>query len=130
MLIDRLNVVETGAKDSVDLMIRTIDAQEPLSEAKRFDLRLVSMELLNNIFDYSTADVIELSCCLKDGAVAITIDDNGPGFDYDEVMQHCVTDNLYGARGRGIHIVRAIADEFRYNSAGNSVEVVLKLSDR
>ena len=129
MLIDRLNVVATGAKDSVDLMIRTIDAKQPLSDDKRFDLRLISMELLNNIFDYSSADVVELSCSLTEDAVSITIDDNGPGFNYDEVMQRTVTDNLYGARGRGIHIVRSIADEFRYNRRGNSVEVVLKLNN-
>lgn len=128
MLINRLNVMQTGAKDSVDLMLRTIDAEQPLSDDSRYALRLVSMELLNNIFAYSDADVVELSCGLENGVVSITIDDNGPGFDYDEVMQRTAADgDVYRERGRGIFIVRTIADEFRYNTAGNSVEVVLKI---
>lgn len=130
MLINRLNVIETGAKDSVDLMLRTIAERQPLSDASRYTLRLVSMELLNNIFAYSEADVVELSCGLENGVVSITIDDNGPGFDYDGVMRRSEAENdLYRERGRGIFIVRAIADEFRYNPAGNSVEVVLKLDE-
>lgn len=127
MLIDRLDVVQTGAKHSVELMLQRIDEQLPLDDENRYNIRLVAMELLNNIVDYSEADQIELSCGLDNGVVSITIDDNGPGFDYDEIIGRDVTDDLYQERGRGIFIVRTLADEFHYNTTGNSVEVVLNL---
>lgn len=128
MLIDRLDVTQTGAKHSVELMLQSIDEQLPLDEDNRYNIRLVSMELLNNIVDYSSADHIELSCGLENGVVSITIDDNGPGFNYDEIIGRDVTGNLEQERGRGIFIVRTLADEFRYNSSGNSVNVVLNLN--
>ena len=128
MLVDRLDVMREGAKHSVELMLARIDEKLPLDDDNRYNIRLVSMELLNNIVDYSKADHIELSCGLQDGVVSITIDDNGPGFDYDEVMGRDVTDDLYQERGRGIFIVRTLADEFHYNTTGNSVEVVLNLN--
>ncbi|MBD5560737.1 MAG: ATP-binding protein [Clostridia bacterium] len=127
MLIERMNVLKTGARNSVDQMLRAIDARQPLSEGSRDALRLVSMELLNNIADHSSADVVELSCKLQDGVVSITIDDNGPGFDYHEVMERSMVDP-FDERGRGMLIVQAIADELRYNPAGNSVRVVLRIN--
>lgn len=130
MLIEKLAITSEVLNPSVDRIIRTVGSHLPLSDEEEFRIRLIAKELLQNIVEYSGADRIEMSADLAEGVLTIVIDDNGPGFRYDELMNRDVTQGEYllDDHGRGIFLVRTMSDGFRYNEAGNWVEVVLKLA--
>jgi serine/threonine-protein kinase RsbW len=56
-----------------------------------------------------------------------TITDEGPGFDYDHLPDPTAVENLENLTGRGVFIVKQLADQCIFNSTGNEVELHFKI---
>jgi serine/threonine-protein kinase RsbW len=56
-----------------------------------------------------------------------TITDEGPGFDYDHLPDPTAAENLESLTGRGVFIVKQLADQCIFNSSGNEVELHFKI---
>jgi serine/threonine-protein kinase RsbW len=61
----------------------------------------------------------------RPGEVVVTVTDEGPGFDPGAVEDPTRPENLGRSHGRGLFLLRSLADEVRFNEAGNSVTLVL-----
>ena len=63
----------------------------------------------------------------KRGRVEVELSaDEGEGFDPSVVPDPTLPENLEGAGGRGIFLIRELMDEVRYNEPGNCVRLVLR----
>jgi serine/threonine-protein kinase RsbW len=56
-----------------------------------------------------------------------TVADEGPGFDYDHLPDPTALENLENLTGRGVFIVKQLADQCVFNSKGNEVELHFKI---
>jgi serine/threonine-protein kinase RsbW len=56
-----------------------------------------------------------------------TITDEGPGFDYDHLPDPTAEENLENLTGRGVFIVKQLADQCIFNTKGNEVELHFKI---
>ncbi|MBS1531638.1 MAG: ATP-binding protein [Bacteroidetes bacterium] len=56
-----------------------------------------------------------------------TITDEGPGFDYDHLPDPTAVENLENLTGRGVFIVKQLADQCIFNASGNEVELHFKI---
>jgi serine/threonine-protein kinase RsbW len=56
-----------------------------------------------------------------------TITDEGEGFDYDHLPDPTAEENLENLTGRGVFIVKQLADQCIFNSSGNEVELHFKI---
>ena len=56
-----------------------------------------------------------------------TITDEGPGFDYDHLPDPTAEENLENLTGRGVFIVKQLADQCIFNASGNEVELHFKI---
>ena len=56
-----------------------------------------------------------------------TVTDEGPGFDYDHLPDPTAVENLENLTGRGVFIVKQLADQCIFNSTGNEVELHFKI---
>ena len=56
-----------------------------------------------------------------------SISDEGSGFDYSILPDPTAPENLENLAGRGIFIIKQLADQCNFNSAGNKVEVHFKI---
>lgn len=52
-----------------------------------------------------------------------TIKDEGPGFDYNKISDPTLPENLEALSGRGIYIIRHLADQVIFNKEGNEMEL-------
>ncbi|MDB5023089.1 MAG: ATP-binding protein [Mucilaginibacter sp.] len=59
--------------------------------------------------------------------VVWTITDEGPGFDYDHLPDPTAEENLENLTGRGVFIVKQLADQCIFNTKGNEVELHFKI---
>lgn len=59
--------------------------------------------------------------------VVWTVTDEGPGFDYDHLPDPTAEENLENLTGRGVFIVKQLADQCIFNSKGNEVELHFKI---
>lgn len=56
-----------------------------------------------------------------------TITDEGPGFDYVHLADPTSEENLEKLSGRGVFIIKMLADQCVFNAAGNEVELLFKI---
>ena len=63
-----------------------------------------------------------------DGKRAVwTVTDEGPGFDYVHLADPTAPENLESLTGRGVFIVKHLADQCVFNGPGNEVELLFKI---
>jgi serine/threonine-protein kinase RsbW len=56
-----------------------------------------------------------------------TVTDEGPGFDYTHLPDPTAEENLENLTGRGVFIIKHLADQCIFNAAGNEVELHFKI---
>ena len=61
----------------------------------------------------------------KDGA--IEIQDEGTGFDPNHVPDPTAPENIENLTGRGVFIIKHLADQCIFNTKGNEVELHFKI---
>ena len=59
--------------------------------------------------------------------VVWTVTDEGDGFDYDHLPDPTAEENLENLTGRGVFIVKQLADQCVFNQKGNEVELHFKI---
>ena len=59
--------------------------------------------------------------CTTDGEVSIAVEDEGNGFEHDEVSDPTSLDNRLRTHGRGIYLIRTLMDEVHFEQGGSVV---------
>ena len=56
-----------------------------------------------------------------------TVTDEGPGFDYTNLADPTSPENLENLTGRGVFIIKHLADQCIFNASGNTIELHFKI---
>ncbi|MDN3550803.1 ATP-binding protein [Mucilaginibacter aquaedulcis] len=56
-----------------------------------------------------------------------TVTDEGPGFDYANLPDPTAPENLENLTGRGVFIIKHLADQCIFNVSGNTIELHFKI---
>ncbi len=104
---------------------------------KVFEECKISMENFNNVLlciseavinsiqhgnknDRNKTVSVEIDC--KERLMIIAVKDEGEGFDPGNISDPTIKNNIKKESGRGIHIIRALTEQFEYNHEGNYVQ--------
>jgi len=94
-------------------------------EGPAFAIKLALEEGINNAIKhgngFDASKSVEIAYNMSHQEVAITITDQGCGFDPGAVPDPTTDENLEKPCGRGIMLMRAYMDEVRFNEQGNQV---------
>ncbi|WP_420580471.1 ATP-binding protein [Reichenbachiella sp.] len=66
---------------------------------------------------------VHLSLSLEDNQVKFIVEDEGPGFDYDNLPDPTAPENLEKPGGRGIFLMKNLCDEVSFADSGKKVEL-------
>ncbi|WP_422360943.1 ATP-binding protein [Reichenbachiella sp.] len=66
---------------------------------------------------------VHLSLSLEDNQVKFTVEDEGPGFDYDNLPDPTAPENIEKPGGRGIFLMKNLCDEVSFADNGKKVEL-------
>ena len=95
------------------------------------DIRLCLEEALINAMKYGNklnSDLpIEIDYSVDNGILKIIITDRGEGFDYKNLPDPILEENLQELKGRGIYLIRRLMDEVCFNDKGNQITMVKKI---
>lgn len=99
-------------------------------EIELFEIKVILNELvLNGIMHGNREDrkkSVKVHLSLKeDDHIYITVEDEGPGYDYKQVIESC--ELSMKETGRGILIVRELSERLIFNNAGNRITVVKRV---
>lgn len=65
-----------------------------------------------------------LSLELNDNRIKFIVQDEGPGFDYENLADPTAPENLNKPGGRGIFLMKNLCDEVHFGDEGRKVEMV------
>ena len=98
------------------------------SEAATFAIKLALEEGVNNAIKHGNGfdaeKTVKLTYEISDDRAVITIADQGPGFNPQQVPDPTRDENLEKPTGRGVMLMHAYMDEVSYNEKGNQVRLV------
>ncbi len=71
---------------------------------------------------------VSLSAYLQDEQIVFTIDDMGAGFDHSNLPDPTAPENIEKIGGRGIFLIKNLADEVDFKKDGRSVQLTFYLN--
>lgn len=66
---------------------------------------------------------VSVSCAIHQKTLVFRITDEGPGFDYDNLPDPTAPENIEKPHGRGVFLMRHLADECAFEDEGRIVEL-------
>jgi serine/threonine-protein kinase RsbW len=106
----------------VDQLMRFI-ARFRKIDGSELDIEMALREALANAIVHGNQEnpqkrVYVVCRCATDGEVAITVQDEGQGFDTDTVLDPTTPENRLLTKGRGIYLMKKLMDEVRFEQGG------------
>lgn len=84
-------------------------------------------EAVNNAIQHGNkadpSKQIDISFKLKGKQAVFTVHDQGTGFDYNQLPDPTNPENIENPNGRGVFLMRNLADEVEFNETGNEVSL-------
>ena len=71
---------------------------------------------------------VYLSLYVNKDRVKFEVEDEGEGFDFDNLIDPTAPENLENPGGRGIFLIRHLADEVEFNKEGRNVQLTFFLA--
>ncbi|MBA3314385.1 MAG: ATP-binding protein [Planctomycetota bacterium] len=112
---------------AIEVQERIVSRLEELGYPPRdvFGCRLALEEALVNAIkhgnDNDPSKSVRVKCCIGAESFAIEIEDEGPGFEPQDVPDPTAEENLEKPSGRGIMLMRAFMTRVDYQGRGNRV---------
>lgn len=92
------------------------------------DMQLALEEGLANAIKHGnqldTSKKVTVECYLNEDVVRIVIQDEGEGFDLNDVPDPTLPENLDKPSGRGVMLMKAFMDDVIYNDVGNQLTFI------
>lgn len=117
--IEKLRVVET--------LVDTLSKKLGIPDEVYGKILISTVEAVNNAILHGNkgdADKMVTVNFTADGNMFdVTVTDQGEGFRYDSLPDPTDPENIENLHGRGVFIMRSLADAIEYNEAGNEVKM-------
>ncbi len=95
------------------------------------NLLIAALEAANNAITHGNKldenKVVELVFMLEDDKISLTVKDEGPGFDYENIPDPTSPENLENMSGRGVFLMSKLSDEIEFEDNGSFVKMTFFL---
>lgn len=97
-----------------------------------YDVRLVTQEALINAVKHGNKlnpqMFVAVDFDYSNDTIKITVQDEGRGYDYANIPDPTLEENIIKGCGRGVFLIRKLMDEVNFNKAGNRMEMIKRIS--
>jgi serine/threonine-protein kinase RsbW len=119
-------------EEAVELMARHCFAGATPSHRTRFRLRVLLTEAISNSILFGArgdpARRVRVQAALTEENIRLEVTDDGPGFDPGEVPDPTLPDKIARSIGRGLFLIKNLADRVEFNDRGNTIWMTLPRS--
>ena len=120
--IEKLRVVET--------LVDTLSKKLGISDEVYGKILISTVEAVNNAILHGNKGNAEKTVTVDftaDGNLfEVTVTDQGEGFDYNHLPDPTDPENIENLHGRGVFIMKSLADIIEYNISGSQVKMRFK----
>ena len=117
----------------VEKIIEELKDEYKISEDSYGNMLVAITEAVNNaIFHGNKANPkkkVDISYGCKDNQISFIISDEGTGFDYYNLPDPTAPENLEKPNGRGVFLMKNLADQIIFSENGRVVELYFKIQN-
>ena len=92
------------------------------------EVMVAVLEAVNNAIAHGNKSLpdkfVDISLKFTKNKFTVVIKDEGPGFSPEKVPDPTLPENIERLNGRGVFLMKRLADEIKFNKKGNSVTLV------
>lgn len=111
----------------VEKLIDKISADHGIVAEQYGNVLIAMTEGVNNAIVHGNkldeSKSVSVSCAIDEKTLVFRITDEGPGFDYDNLPDPTAPENIEKPHGRGVFLMRHLADECAFEDEGRIVEL-------
>lgn len=116
----------------VESFIDNVKEQYNIDEDIYGNILIAITEAVNNAIQHGNqcnpSKSVQLSLQLLEDAVRFTVKDEGNGFDYHHIPDPVSPENLDKIGGRGVFLIRHLADEVHFKDNGREIEMTFYMN--
>lgn len=118
----------------IEKLIRELGKTTSLSENELYELQVAVTEICYNGIEhgnrFSPDKEVRVSYLILDDRVIFKIEDEGEGFDPQNIPDPTKKENILKPRGRGIFLARRFSDELIFDDRGRRVFIIKKIKKK
>lgn len=126
----RLNSLP-GNIAKVENLVDDVVNQYRLSSDQKGSILISLTEAVTNAMRHGNSNdeskAVEVSHRQQAGRLSFSISDEGQGFDYTNLPDPTSPENIMKCGGRGVFLMRQLADELEFRNNGSTVEMRFKI---
>lgn len=116
----------------VEKLIDQISEEYKLNQDHYGNILVALTEAVSNAIIHGNKSVLEKKISVSfephESSLRFTIQDEGTGFDFDNIPDPTDPDNIDKPNGRGVYIMKHLADKVDFSDNGRIVELTFNLS--
>jgi serine/threonine-protein kinase RsbW len=116
----------------IEKLVDEISEQCNLSSEIYGKILIATIEAVNNSIvhgnKFDINKTVDVSVQISNSAIHIYVKDQGPGFDYEDVPDPTKPENLENVSGRGVFLMRNLADNIIFEKKGSHIELVFNIT--
>lgn len=116
----------------IEQLIENLCEYKTISQDCYGNMLIALTEAVNNAIVHGNKNDISKKVHLElettDDEILFTISDEGKGFDYNKVPDPTLPENIYKTSGRGVFLMKNLADNIVFDENGTSIKLTFCLS--
>jgi len=116
----------------VEKLIDDISTELNISDEIYGKIQVSIIEGINNAIFHGNKlnieKIVRLSTYTEDNFLVFIIIDEGPGFNYKKIPDPTAPENIEKPHGRGIFLMRNLADDLQFFDDGRKIEIKFKIN--
>ena len=121
----------SGSVSKIEPFVKNLVRRYNLSPDRQCDILVSLTEAVTNAIVHGNCREETKSVKVKSkqekGVLALRVSDEGRGFDFENLPDPTSPENLCKCGGRGVFLMRQLADNIRFFNNGSTVEMRFKL---
>jgi serine/threonine-protein kinase RsbW len=131
VLVDRLSIPSDFEEiNKVEILIDNICNKLSINEEYYGNVLIAVTEAVNNAIEHGNQKKksLEVELLVADGQeeFCFSVKDKGDGFDFKNLPDPTAPENLEKENGRGIYLMRSLAEEVDFEDQGRNVNIYFK----
>ncbi len=122
----------TEALTDVERMVDSVCEKFAVNQDYYGNILIALTEAVNNAImhgnKFDPSKSIRVSCTTEPNALRFIVEDEGEGFDFDNLPDPTDPENIEKPNGRGVFLMRHLADEVVFSEEGRRVELNFQVS--
>ncbi len=120
-----------GSVSKVEPFVQKLVSRYNLSPDRQCDILVSLTEAVTNAIVHGNCrkedKTVRVKLKQEKGILALRVSDEGCGFDFNNLPDPTTPENICKCGGRGVYLMRQLADAIRFYNNGSTVEMRFKL---